>query len=53
MRGHEVTEARKLGWERISNGTLLRSMRSCWSYSLSGSFLSAHVFRNPSCSSGI
>ena len=24
FRGHEVTEARKLGWERISNGTLLK-----------------------------
>ena len=24
MRGHEVTEARILGWERISNGALLR-----------------------------
>lgn len=24
FRGHEVTEARKLGWERISNGELLR-----------------------------
>ena len=24
LRGHEVTEARKLGWERISNGELLK-----------------------------
>ncbi len=24
MRGHEVTEARKLKWERISNGELLK-----------------------------
>ncbi len=24
LRGHEVTEARKLKWERISNGELLR-----------------------------
>jgi hypothetical protein len=24
LRGHEVTEARKLGWERISNGQLLK-----------------------------
>src|ERR1700722_1692452 len=24
LRGHEVTEARKLKWERISNGALLR-----------------------------
>src|ERR1017187_7498715 len=23
LRGHEVTEARRLGWERISNGELL------------------------------
>jgi hypothetical protein len=23
LRGHDVTEARKLGWERISNGKLL------------------------------
>ncbi|MFN0103563.1 MAG: DUF5615 family PIN-like protein [Bryobacteraceae bacterium] len=24
LRGHDVTEARKLGWERISNGELLK-----------------------------
>jgi hypothetical protein len=24
LRGHEVTEARKLGWERLSNGQLLK-----------------------------
>jgi hypothetical protein len=24
LRGHEVTEARELGWERISNGELLK-----------------------------
>ena len=24
LQGHEVTEARKLGWERISNGVLLK-----------------------------
>ena len=24
LRGHEVTEARQLGWERISNGELLK-----------------------------
>jgi len=24
LRGHEVTEARKLGWERISNGELFK-----------------------------
>jgi hypothetical protein len=24
LRGHQVTQARKLGWERISNGELLK-----------------------------
>ena len=24
LAGHQVTEARKLGWERVSNGALLR-----------------------------
>ena len=24
LRGHQVTEARKLGWKRVSNGDLLR-----------------------------
>jgi hypothetical protein len=28
LRGHEVTEARKLRWERISNGQLLKLAES-------------------------
>ena len=28
LRGHEVTEARKRGWERISNGELLKLAES-------------------------
>ncbi|HLK66580.1 MAG TPA: DUF5615 family PIN-like protein [Bryobacteraceae bacterium] len=28
LRGHEVTEARKRGWERISNGELLKRAES-------------------------
>ena len=28
LRGHEVTEARKLKWERISNGELLKLAES-------------------------
>ncbi len=30
LRGHEVTEARQLRWERISNGALLKLCRRCW-----------------------